>query len=137
MKKFFPLILAVVIGLGGYLYFNQKVIPSSGVEQVYIYENDNYKPKNPSPFIKLEKKKPIKTVVHMINDSESVDREINTTPQHYVVEIIYSKNKKETFLLWLNKETSSAMFKNKNSDKNTFHIVSKEDTNRLKAIIFR
>lgn len=137
MKKFFPLILAIVIGLSGYLYFNQKVLPTSGVEQVAIYNSDDYKSKNPSPFMKLEKQKPIDTVVKTINSSESVSRELGTTPHNYVVDIIYSKNKKETFFLWINEDTSSAMYKNKNKDDSVFHIVSKEDTNRLNTLIFR
>lgn len=135
MRKFLPLILAILIGLSGYLYFNQKVLSASGIEQVYIYNNDDYKSKNPSPFMKLEQQSLIDTVVKTINSSESVNRELSTTPPNYVFDIIYSKNKKETFYLWINEDTSSAMYKNK--DDSTVHIVSKEDTNRLNTLVIR
>lgn len=135
MKRFFPLILAITIGLSGYLYFNQKVITKYGIEKVIIYTSDEYKAKKPSPSIKLEKQNLIDIIVDTINSSETLDREINVNDANYVLDVIYSKDKKETFFLWINENTTSAMYQNK-SEVN-FHIVSKEDTIKLKTLIFR
>lgn len=137
MKKFFPLLLAIAVGLGGYLYFNQKIVSTSGIEQINIYHNDDYNDKNLSPFIKLEKQKFIKIVINTINSAETTDREMNSTPQNLVLDIVYSKDKKETFWLWLNENTTSAMYTKQNKDDMSFHILSKKDTNKLKTLIFR
>ncbi len=136
MKKFFPLLLAIAVGLSGYLYFNQKVLSTSGIEQVHIYTKDDYNSKKPYPFIKLEEQNLIDIVVSTINSAEITNREMSATSPNYVLDIIYSKNKKETFLLWLNEDTTSAMYKNKNKDA-LVHIASKKDTGRLNTLIFR
>ena len=90
----------------------------------------------PYPFIKLEEQNLIDIVVSTINSAEITNREMSATSPNYVLDIIYSKNKKETFLLWLNEDTTSAMYKNKNKDA-LVHIASKKDTGRLNTLIFR
>ncbi len=135
MKKLFPLILAIAIGLGGYLYFNQSVLPKSKVDKVLFYDTTEYKKKKPSPIIKLEKKDPINIVVKTINSSHNIEKDTGVTDHNYVLEMIYSKDKKQVFYLWLNEDTTSAMFQNKEDV--AFHIVSKDDTNKLKTLMFR
>lgn len=135
MKKFFPLILALVVGLGGFFYFNQKEVTPSKVDKIYIYDYKEYKNKKPSPFIKVEKKEAIKIVVDTINSSKSTNREISIAEANYVLDVIYSKGKKEVFNLWINENTTSAMYQVK--DSGDFLILSDQDTSRLKTLIFR
>lgn len=135
MKKFFPLILAITVGLGGFFYFNHNEISQFDVKNVYIYNYDEYKDKNPSPFVKLEKKNLIDIVVETINSSNNTKRELNMANPNYVLDVLYSKNKKKTFHLWLNENTTIGMYKNR--DNNHFLILSKEDTTRLKTLMFR
>lgn len=135
MKKFFPLILAIAVGLGGFFYFNHNEISQFGIEKVYIYNYNEYKDKNPSPFVKIEKKTLVDIVVETINSSNNIKKEINIANPNYVLDVLYSNNKKKTFHLWLNENTTIGMYKNKNS--NRFLILSKEDTNKLKTLMFR
>lgn len=135
MRKFFPLILAIAIGLGGYFYFNPKVIATSKVDKVVIYTYDEYKSKKPLPFIKLDKSKRINTVLDTINNSEDVGKNLGLSNANYILDIIYLDKSKETFFLWLNENTNNAMYQNKR-DK-SFYILSTEDTNGLKTLIFR
>lgn len=135
MKKLFPLILALAIGLGGYLYFNPKVLTSSGIEKVYIYTHKDYKTKKPLPFIKLEKQNLIDIVVNTINSSHSIDKELSVAESNYVLDIFYKKDDKQTFYLWLNQDTKNAMYQNKNDV--GFHVITEDDTSKLKTLIFR
>lgn len=135
MRRFFPLILAIAIGLGGYFYFNQKVIATSKVDTVFLYTYDDYKSKKPSPFVKLDKTKRINTVLDTINNSTDVGKNLDVSTAGYVLDINYLDKSKETFFLWLNENTNNAMYQNK-KDK-SFYVLSKEDTNGLKTLIFR
>ena len=123
MKKFFPLILALVVGIGGYFYFNHNEISEIGIKSIYVYSYDTYKDKNPSPFIKLEKKDLVNIVIETINSSKSTKREISVTNPNYVLDIRYDKNKKRTLHLWLNEDTTIGMYKNKDSN-NRYMIFS-------------
>lgn len=135
MKKIFPLLLAIAIGLSGYLYFNQNILTSRGIEKVFIYSHDEYKEKKPLPFIKVEKQNLINIVIDTINSSQDIDRELSVTEYHYVLDIIYEENNKETFYLWINEDTNNAMYQNKNDL--SFHVITQDDTNKLKTLIFR
>lgn len=135
MRKILPLLLAIAVGLGGFLYFKQDVLVDSKIENIMIYTTEEYKSKKPSPFIKLEKVNPINIVVETINSSHNTKRKIDLTASNYTLDLVDSDKRIETFFLWINENTTSAMYQNKNSD--NFYIVSKEDTNKLKTLIFR
>lgn len=135
MNKFLPLILALAVGLGGYIYFNPKVLTGSGIEKVYIYNHDDYKTKKPLPFIKLEKQNLIDIVINTINSSHMTEAELSVTESNYVLDMFYKKDEKETFYLWLNKDTKNAMYQDKNDV--GFHIITEDDTSKLKTLIFR
>lgn len=135
MRKFFPLILAIAIGLGGYFYFNQDELIKSKIDEIFIYVNEDYKSKKPSPFIKLEKENPINIVVDTINSSNNNKSDMDITEPNYVLDVINSKGEKQVFSLWINENTTSAMYQKKNDT--NFYIVSKENTNKLNTLIFR
>lgn len=135
MRKILPLLLAIAVGLGGFLYFKPDVLVNSKIENIFIYTSEEYKSKKPSPFIKLEKANPINIVVETINSSHNIKRKVDVTASNYTLDLVDSDKKMQTFFLWINENTTSAMYQNKNSD--NFYIVSKEDTNKLKTLIFR
>ncbi len=135
MKKFFPLILAISVGLGGYFYFNLPVVSEMNIKNVYVYNYDTYKDKNPTPFIRVEEKKLMDIIVETINSSKSTKREISVTNPNYVLDVRYSEDKIKTFHLWLTESTKIGMYKNK--EDNRFLILSEKDTNKLKTLMFR
>lgn len=135
MRKCFPLIFAIFVGLGGFIYFNHNEISQFGVRNVHIYNYDEYKDRNPSPFVKIEKKNLIDIVVDTVNSSNATKKNISIANPNYALDVIYSKDKKETLYLWLNENTTVGMYQNK--DSNRFLVLSKEDTTRLKTLMFR
>ncbi len=60
---------------------------------------------------------------------------MDITEPNYVLDVINSKGEKQVFSLWINENTTSAMYQKKNDT--NFYIVSKENTNKLKTLIFR
>ena len=135
MRKIFPLLIAIAVGLSGFLYFKEDVLINSKIDKIFIYTNEEYKTKKPSPFIKLEEDNPIDIVVDTINSSHNAKGEIEVTEPNYVLDVIDSKDEKQVFSLWLNENTTSAMYQRKKGV--NFYIVSKKDTNKLKTLIFR
>ena len=135
MRKIFPLLIAIAVGLGGFLYFKQDVLINSKIDKIFIYTNEEYKTKKPSPFIKLEKDNPIDIVVDTINSSHNTKREMDVTEPNYVLDLLNSKDEKQVFSLWINENTTSAMYQREKGV--NFYIVSKKDTNKLKTLIFR
>lgn len=135
MKRILPLVIAIIVGLGGFLYFNEKTISTSNIESIFIYSQEEYISKKPTPLIKLQDKKPVDTVVNTIVSSQDTNRKVNINEPDYVIDINYTKDEKKVFLLWINENTSSAMFQNKNTL--DFYIASKKCTTSLKTLIFR
>lgn len=136
MRKFFPLILAMAVGLGGYFYFNHDQIYPIGAKKIYVYDFKDYKGKKPSPLIKIEEKNLVSTVSEAVKSSSAVTgKEVSLTNPNYILEIRYQKDKIKIFELWLSENTTSGMIKD-NSD-NNFSVLSKEGTNKLKTLIFR
>lgn len=140
MKKLFLLMLCLSLGVAGFIYFNPSYIFSFKVDEINVYNYDNYKSntnnKTLTPLIVLNKKSSINTIVNTINSIEKIDSVFNIKNPNYVINTIYSKGNKDTFYLWINDNSNSAILVN-SRDIKTGYIVPKEDTNKLKTLIFR
>ena len=134
MRKIFPLILSILVGVSGYLYFNQDLITKSQIDNILIYNYSDYADNKITPFMKLDTEKRIKMFVKSVNTSEVTDAEISVTDPDFLVEII-DNEKKDVFSLWLDEDTTRAMYKNKES--RNFYIITKSNTNKLKTLLFR
>lgn len=134
MRKFFPLILAILVGITGYLYFNQNLLKASQIDSVEIYNYTDYKTKKGTPFMKLETDKLISMFVRTVNSSEITMRELSVTEPDFLIEVI-SKGKKDIFSLWLGEDTTRGMYENK--ENKSFYIITKSSTNKLKTLLFR
>ncbi|AFS77889.1 hypothetical protein Curi_c08160 [Gottschalkia acidurici 9a] len=136
MKKFFPLILSIAFGISGFLYFNNSNVYNFKVEKVHIYTYENYKSKSPSPTILLNKKELINILVNTINSSNKIQDTLNLTSPNYVVDILYSKKKKDTFYLWISDNSNSGIYVNA-KDTSKGYAILKDDTSKLKTLLYR
>lgn len=134
MRKFFPLILAFLVGITGYLYFNHSLLKAYQIESVQIYNYTDYANKSATPLMKLETDKLISMFVRTVNSSEITDRELSVTEPDFLIEVI-SKGNKDIFSLWLSEDTTRGMYTNKKS--RNFYIITKSSTNKLKTLLFR
>ena len=136
MRKFFPLILSIAFGISGFLYFNNSNVYNFKVEKVHIYTYENYNSKNSSPTILLSKKELIDILVNTINSSNKIQDTLNLSSPNYVVDVLYSKNKKDTFYLWITDNSNSGIYMNI-KDTRTGYAILKDDTSKLKTLLYR
>lgn len=134
MRKIFPIILAIIVSILGYLYFNQGFISASQIDSVDVYHYKDSEDKKASPLMKLDSKKLIKIFAETVNSSEITDAELSVTDPDFLIEVV-EKGNKNVFTLWINEDTNRAMYKNKKSRK--FYIITKSSTIKLKTLLFR